>query len=66
MKNLQFNMMEVLPINHKYYNNINIKPDKKSIMRIFSEISSFKSGLPLNWDTTIWIRIPKNNGKING
>ena len=29
-------------------------------MRIVSEISSFKSGLPLNWESSIWMRVPKN------
>jgi len=60
MKKLQFGSYEV-PQYHRFIKYNNMKPDQKSIMRILGEISSFKSGLPLNWESTIWTRVPKNN-----
>ena len=35
--------------------------DAKSVMRMLSEISSFKNNLPLNSESSIWVRIPKDN-----
>lgn len=63
MKNIQFDICELYS-NHKYYIHKDQKPDRKALVRILSEISSFKSALPLNWDSTIWVRIPKNNYNI--
>lgn len=63
MKKLQFNTYE-LPSYHRFYKHKNDKIDQKVLMRILSEISSFKSSLPLNWESTIWVRIPKNNFNI--
>lgn len=56
MKSLQFNNYQVPPY-HRFIKNQNEKPQKQSLMRILSEISSFKSSLPLNWDSTIWTRV---------
>lgn len=63
MKTLQFGVCE-LPSTHTYYNQTSVKLESKSLMRIISEISSLKSSLPLNWDSSIWVRIPKNNMNI--
>jgi baculoviral IAP repeat-containing protein 6 len=41
--------------------NKNEKPNQKAVLRILSELSSFKAGLPLNWESTIWVRLPKDN-----
>ena len=60
MKKLQFGIYET-PRHHRFNNEKITKPDQKALMRILSEISSFKSGLPLNWESTIWIRIPKDS-----
>jgi baculoviral IAP repeat-containing protein 6 len=60
MKPLQFIINEISP-NHKFYNKINTKPEPSAMKRIISEISSFKSGLPLNYESSIWIRISKTN-----
>lgn len=60
MKNLQFDSCEIEPT-HIFYKNLNYKIEQKSLLRILSEISSFKKGLPLNYDSTIWIRISKKN-----
>ena len=59
MNKQQFDFSELNP-SHKFSSEINSKIDNKSLMRIVSEISSFKSGLPLNWESTIWMRVPKN------
>ena len=37
------------------------KIDSKSIMRILSEISGLKKNLPLNWESSIWIRVAKSH-----
>lgn len=55
----QFDFGELHP-SHKFSSEIKSKIDNKSLMRIVSEISSFKTGLPLNWESTIWMRVPKN------
>ena len=60
MKKLQFGTNEILP-SHMFHKNLNSKLDSKATMRIISEISSFKNGLPLNWDSTIWVRVSKKN-----
>jgi baculoviral IAP repeat-containing protein 6 len=38
--------------------------NQSAIMRTISEISSFKSGLPLNWESSIWVRVSKTNFNI--
>lgn len=60
MKDNQFAMTEINS-NHLFYKHKNEKPNQKSLMRILSEISSFKSGLPLNWESSIWIKVPKDS-----
>lgn len=60
MKPLQFAMNELVSDN-KFYNEQNKKPEANAIKRIISEISSFKSGLPLNYESSIWVRIAKTN-----
>jgi ubiquitin-protein ligase len=63
MKKLQFNTYE-LPDYHRFIKHKDEKLDKKALMRILSEISSFKSSLPLNYESTIWVRIPKDKFNI--
>ena len=60
MKNLQFDNYEV-PDYHRFKDCIKNKMDSKSTMRILSEISTFKKGLPLNWESTIWTRVSKKS-----
>lgn len=62
MKNLQFANFEI-PEYHQYSNNTQ-KINQSAIMRVLSEISSFKSGLPLNWESSIWVRVSKTNFNI--
>jgi ubiquitin-protein ligase len=63
MKTLQFAMNDLLPT-HRFYDNKNSKPNPTTMKRIISEISSLKLGLPLNYDSSIWIRISKTNMNI--
>lgn len=63
MKPLQFGIQEV-STNHRFADNKGKKPEPSALKRIISEISSFKTGLPLNYESTIWVRIPKNNMNI--
>jgi len=60
MKKLQYGAY-ILPSEHRFAINKNEKPNQKAILRILSELSSFKTGLPLNWESTIWTRVPKDN-----
>jgi ubiquitin-protein ligase len=60
MKKLQFGSYET-PSCHRFIKSKGLKTEQKALMRILSEISSFKSGLPLNWESTIWVRVPKDN-----
>ena len=62
MKTLQFGNYEI-PSYHQYIKN-NMKLKQSAIMRTLSEISSFKTGLPLNWESTIWVRVSKTNFNI--
>ena len=60
MKKLQYGAY-VLPTDHRFASSKSDKPNQKAVLRILSELSSFKSGLPLNWESTIWVRVPKDN-----
>ena len=60
MKKLQFGSHELV-ISHRFYKHKSEKPEQKSVMRMLSEISSFKNNLPLNWESSIWVRVPKDN-----
>lgn len=46
---------------HLYYIRKNNTINKKSIIRIVSELSSMKNNLPINWDTSIVFRTSKTN-----
>ena len=60
MKKLQFGNYEI-PLVHRFNKYKDQKPSQAALMRILSEISSFKKDLPLNWESTIWARVPKSN-----
>ena len=60
MKKLQFGNYEI-PGSHRFNKYKDQKPSQSALMRILSEISSFKKDLPLNWESTIWARVPKSN-----
>jgi len=63
MKKHQFGTYEI-PTYHKYLKEKDANHTAKSTMRIISEVSSFKNGLPLNWESTIWTRISKKSINI--
>lgn len=51
-----------VPESHRFINKIkNSKITKKSIVRISSEVSSLKTNLPNNWDTSVIFRTSSNN-----
>jgi ubiquitin-protein ligase len=60
MKPLQFGSSDISLL-HRFIKFKGVKPEQKAMIRILSEITSFKSGLPLNWESTIWVRISKDN-----
>ena len=60
MKKLQFGSAE-LTNSHRFIQFKSNKPEQKALMRMLSEVSSFKNNLPLNWESSIWVRVPKDN-----
>jgi ubiquitin-protein ligase len=60
MQSLQFGTIDIAST-HLYYAKKNIIPNRNALKRIISEISSFKTGLPLNYESTIWLRISMNH-----
>jgi len=62
MKSLQFANFEIE--NYHQFSKNTEKLNQSAIMRVLSEISSFKSGLPLNWESSIWVRVSKTNFNI--
>jgi ubiquitin-protein ligase len=63
MKENQFNIFE-LSNKHLFYKHINEKIEQKSKIRMLSEIANFKSNLPINWESTIWVCISKTHFNI--
>ena len=63
MKKLQFGTYEI-PDYHRCKDYLKQKPESKAIMRMISEISTFKTGLPLNWESTAWVRVSKSNMNV--
>ena len=60
MKKIQFGNYDI-DSSHRFYKHKEQKLNQTGIMRVLSEISSFKKDLPLNWESSIWVRISKNN-----
>jgi len=46
---------------HRFYKHRSEVTDRKSMLRIVSEISSFRKNLPNNWDSSVIMRINKLN-----
>jgi ubiquitin-protein ligase len=63
MYDLQFKYTE-LDKNHLFISKINDKINPNCLKRIISEISSLKKSLPINFDSSIWFRVSKNNINI--
>jgi ubiquitin-protein ligase len=60
MKKIQFGNYDI-PSDHRFNKYKDFKLSQSAIMRILSEFSSFKKDLPVNWESTIWTRVPKSN-----
>jgi len=63
MKKLQFNEYNV-DNSHLFYSKVNDKSTTKAMLRMISEISSFKSNMPLQWDSSIWVRYSKQHNNV--
>jgi ubiquitin-protein ligase len=50
-----------IPKTHSFIKNKDTIPGHKTMIRIASEVSALKSSLPINWDTSILVRIPEGN-----
>lgn len=57
-------MNEDLSSKHRFYKYKNEKLESKSILRVMSEISSLRKNLPVNWDSSILMRVPKGNANL--
>ena len=64
MKKLQYATINEIASNHRFHNELSKKADAKAMKRMLSETTTFKTGLPLNWDTTIWTRICKKHTNV--
>ncbi len=60
MKPLQFGTAEVSD-KHRFIADKKIKLESKAIVRVISELSTLKTSLPLNYESTIWMRVPKKD-----
>jgi len=60
MKSLQFATTEIND-KHKFYGERKLKLDSKAIVRVISELSTLKTSLPLNYGSTIWMRVYKKD-----
>jgi len=60
MKPLQYQDCDINS-SHNFYSNLSAKLTPETIRRIIIENASFKYSLPLNWDTTVWVRTSKKN-----
>lgn len=60
MKPLQYQDCDINS-SHNFYSNLSAKLSSESIRRIVIENASFKYSLPLNWDSSVWVRTSKKN-----
>lgn len=63
MKKIQFGTAEVSE-KHLFISETKNKLSSKALVRVISELSSLKNSLPLNYDSTIWMRVPKKDMNI--
>ena len=65
VKEQNYNKM-ILNSSHRFYKERENKISSKTIMRIMSEFSSLKKDLPINWDSSVVMRIiPTNTNLIS-
>ena len=60
MKKLQMGNA-MIKADHRYYSKINTKLSDMAKQRVLKEFASFSKGLPLNWESSIWVRMSKDN-----
>jgi allophanate hydrolase subunit 1 len=60
MKKLQFKSVSNINPKNLLIKYKNEKIEQKTMIRILSELSNLRKNLPLNWESTIWICVPKN------
>ncbi len=63
VKENNYNIMNI-DASHRFYIERMNKITPKTIMRIMSELSSLKKDLPINWDSSIVMRISKTNTNL--
>ena len=61
MKPLQFGYYDVNKSIHTFKSNIGKPSNTKQMIRIAQELSSLQKNLPLNIESSVWMRIDKNN-----
>ena len=60
VKKYQFDNEE-LDSKHRFYKYNSEKIGSSTVLRVMSEISSLRKNLPINWDSSILMRVPKSN-----
>jgi len=60
MKTKQFGTFEI-PKHHRYLNELNIKLNPTATKKVMLEITNFRKNLPVNWGSTIFVRISQKN-----
>lgn len=60
VKKYQFGNAE-LESKHRFYKHSSEKIGSSTVLRVMSEISSLRKNLPINWDSSILMRVPKSN-----
>lgn len=61
MKEIQFEYYDVTKAKYKYVNKSGKPTSSKQMIRLAQDLSSLKKSLPLNKESTIWVRWDKNN-----
>jgi ubiquitin-protein ligase len=60
MKIKQFGTFDI-PKHHRYLNELNIKLNPTATKKVMLEITNFRKNLPVNWGSTIFVRISQKN-----
>ncbi len=63
IKEQNYNKMN-LDCSHRFYKERSLNVSPKTIMRIMSELSSLKKDLPVNWDSSVIMRIIPTNTNL--
>jgi baculoviral IAP repeat-containing protein 6 len=60
MKSKQFATFEI-PFNHRYLMDLSTKLNPTATKKIMLEITNFRKNLPVNWGSTVFVRISQKN-----